>query len=370
MSENEPKYKQLKQEIMSWIASAQFGPHDRLPSENEVAVRFSMSRQTVRQAFGELEQEGYLYRLQGKGTFVSNGQAPERSSSSHGITVGLITTYISDYIFPTIVRGVESALRASGTRLLLASTDNEKEKERESLASMLIQPLDGLLIEPTKSAEGNPNYKFFLALEAKGIPYVMMNERYSDVDAPCLKLDDEAGGYGAADHLIQLGHRKIVGLFKTDDYQGVHRMRGFRRAHREHQLVLDPECLICYTTEEKEHKPQQLFAALLDQEDTVRPTAVVCYNDELAVKLLDIIRSRQLEIPAHISIVGFDDSNLAVATEVKLTTMTHPKSDMGERAVKMLLEMIEARAEGRRPSVSDVIYEPELVLRESTRRPL
>lgn len=350
---------------MSWIMTAQFKPHDRLPSENEIAGQFGMSRQTVRQALGDLEQEGWLYRAQGKGTFVSDQSTPERRSPSGGMTVGLITTHISDYIFPTIVRGVESSLRENGARLLLASTDNEKAKEKESLESMLREPLAGLIIEPTKSAEGNPNFNYFLALDAMQIPYLMLNERYSDVDAPVLRIDDELGGYLAAEHLFGLGHKRIAGFFKTDDFQGVHRMRGFLRAHREHRIAALPEDLIRYTTEEKLDRPQEQLSRMLEREPAQRPTAVICYNDELAVRMLDIIRRYGLSVPEHISIVGFDDSNLAVATEVKLTTLTHPKTEMGSEAVEMLMRMLDQQQGGR--SVPDKVYEPKLIIRESTR---
>ncbi|MFS0723952.1 GntR family transcriptional regulator [Paenibacillus sp. 1P07SE] len=361
-----PKYKRLKLEILSWIADELFKPHEKLPSENEIAKRFDMSRQTVRQTLGELEREGWLYRRQGKGTFIAGAPEQVRPDVSEGMKIGMITTYISDYIFPTIVRGVESALRARGARLLLASTDNEKNKERDSLESMLREPLSGLIIEPTRSAEGNPNFPYFLALESQNIPYVMINERYADVDAPCLRVDDEAGGCLATEHLIGLGHERIVGLFKIDDYQGVHRMRGFRRAHREHGLPLAPEHLIRYTTEEKEGLPAEALAALLAAEPGQRPTAIVCYNDQLAVRLLDVIRGQGLTVPMDLSIVGFDDSTLATATEVKLTSIAHPKTKMGEDAVQLLMGLIEER--GARLPGEDRVYAPQLIIRQSTRR--
>ncbi|QAY67101.1 GntR family transcriptional regulator [Paenibacillus protaetiae] len=364
-----PKYIQLKQEIMSWIAAREYKPHDRLPSENEIAAQFEMSRQTVRQALGDLEQEGRLYRVQGKGTFVSgHAPLPERSGDgAGGMTVGLITTHISDYIFPAIVRGVESTLRQQGAKLLLASTDNEKAKERESLASMLREPLTGLIIEPTKSAEGDTNFDLFLTLDAQQIPYVMLNERYSDVDAPVLRIDDELGGYLAAQHLLELGHTQIAGFFKTDDFQGVHRMRGFLRALREHRMAVQPDNLVRYTTEEKYTRPQSMLADMLDREHAQRPTAVICYNDELAVLMLDVIRRSGLQVPEHLSIVGFDDSSLATATEVKLTTLTHPKSEMGADAVDMLMKLAQ-RQPGER-IMPDKIYAPSLVVRESTQPP-
>jgi GntR family transcriptional regulator of arabinose operon len=360
----QPKYRQLKEEIVSWIATAQFKPHDKLPSENEIAARFGLSRQTVRQALGDLEAEGWVYRSQGKGTFVADAEETGRRTAPMGLTVGLMTTYISDYIFPTIVRGVESAVRLKGARLLLASTDNEKAKERECLESMLLQQPGGLIIEPTKSAEGNPNLDLYLALESRRIPYVMLNERYSDLDAPCLKLDDELGGFRAAEHLVRLGHRRIAGFFKTDDFQGVYRMRGFLRCLRERQLPLDPEFLIRYSTEEKAEKPVEALTALLRRDPSERPTAIVCYNDELAVRLLDVVRRSGLSVPGDLSILGFDNATLATATEIKLTTFEHPKTKMGEDAVALLMKLLEAKSGGGQ--AADIVYEPKLIEREST----
>nr|WP_239566050.1 GntR family transcriptional regulator [Paenibacillus sacheonensis] len=356
----------MKEEIISWIAKAEFKPHDKLPSENEIAGRFGFSRQTVRQALGELESEGWLYRSQGKGTFVAEAErSPSMTESQQKLTVGVMTTHISDYIFPKILRGVESALRLRGARMLLASTDNEKERERESLASMLLQQqLGGLIIEPTKSAEGNPNLDYFLALEARKIPFVMLNGRYSDLDAPCVRVDDELGGYRAAEHLAKLGHRRIAGFFKTDDFQGVDRMRGFMRCLRERKLTLQPDFLVRYATEEKRTKPADALAELLRRDSAERPTAIVCYNDELAVRLLDVVRLNGMAVPADLSMVGFDDANLATATEVKLTTLEHPKTRMGEDAVALLMKLMNER--GARETAGDIVYDPKIIVRQST----
>lgn len=362
MSSQSPKYLQLKEEILSWIAGGRFRPGDKLPSENELAEQFDLSRQTVRQSIGELVQEGWLAREQGKGTFVSRLRA-ERRNTSGNRTVGIITTYISDYIFPSIVRGVESALKERGYRLLLSSTDNRKDRERESLEMMLSHSVSGLIVEPTKSAEGNPNFDNYLAIEDHGIPLLMINEKYPDLEYPCIRMDDEAGGYMAANHLLQLGHRRIAGFFKTDDLQGVRRMKGFLRACREQHLPADHSTVVRYSTEDKEQRPQDALRELLQSAD--RPTAIACYNDQLAVAFLDLIREFGLRIPEDLSLIGYDDSYLATATEIKLTTIEHPKSDMGEQAAKVLLSKMEkqADAEGK-----EILYAPKLVVRQSTAR--
>ncbi|TXK70272.1 GntR family transcriptional regulator [Paenibacillus sp. N3.4] len=356
-----PKYLQLKQEILSWLHAGKLKPNDQMPSENEIAEQFQMSRQTVRQTFGELEQEGWLYRIQGKGTFVST---PQTQIARDVQTIGILTTYISDYIFPHIVRGAEAALRAKGYRLLLSSTDNDKEKEKESLNMMLSQPLSGLIIEPTKSAEGNPNLSYYLSLDYHNIPYLMINERYPEMNCPSLTVDDEEGGFKAAEHLIALGHRRIAGFFKTDDLQGVNRLKGFIRAHRHYQIPLLPELVIHYTTEEKKYKPFDSTIKMLGFGEEERPTAFVCYNDELAIHLLEAVRTTGLQVPQDISIVGFDDSSLATATEVKLTTLSHPKMELGTDAAEILIEMIENRRGSSMPKGK--LYKPELIVREST----
>ncbi|MCI3919160.1 GntR family transcriptional regulator [Paenibacillus sp. TRM 82003] len=355
-----PKYIQVKKEILSWLHAGRFRADELMPSENELAERFGVSRQTVRQTFGELEREGWLYRVQGKGTFVAERQAADRAGAQ---TIGLITTYISDYIFPHIVRGIEATLRDNGYRLVLSSTDNDKAKEREALALMLSQPISGLIVEPTKSAEGNPNLDYFLSLHNQGLPYVTLNERYPELSCPALRTDDEGGAFLAASYLMDRGHTRIAGFFKTDDLQGVNRLKGFLRAHRERGLSLPPERVVHYRTEEKGSQPRAAAAALLARPE--RPTAFVCYNDELAVSLLETIRQAGLRVPDDVSVVGFDDSPLATATETKLTTIAHPKARMGEDAAALLLRMIEGRAGGGENDGR--LYTPELVERESVK---
>ncbi|MDO3408922.1 GntR family transcriptional regulator [Saccharibacillus sp. CPCC 101409] len=360
MSKRLPKYVVLKNELLHRMESGRLSPGSQVPSENEIAEQFSLSRQTVRQAFSELERLGLLERVQGKGTFVRS--APSRGETPQPRTIGIVTTYISDYIFPHIVRGAEAELRSRGYRLLLASTDNDKEKEMESLKLMLSEPLSGLIIEPTKSAEGNPNLPFYLSMQSRSLPFLMINERYRELEVPCLKVDDELGGMTAARHLIGRGHRRIAGFFKTDDLQGVNRLKGFMHAHREAGIPLAPEHVVTYTTAQKRELPIAKARELLQAAD--RPTAFVAYNDELAVPLMNAARELGLNLPGDLSVVGFDDSSLALASGVPLTTLSHPKEEMGREAARKLMDMIESGDGGAAPA-DDVRYAPELIERGS-----
>jgi GntR family transcriptional regulator of arabinose operon len=358
-----PKYLVLQNQLAEWIESGQLQVGQLVPSENELTQRFGVSRHTVRQAFTRLEQDGWIERVQGKGTYLKNPKITI-SQDQQLRTIGMITTYISDYIFPHIIRGAELALRTRGYQLILSSTDNDKHKEREVLHKMLEQQVAGIIIEPTKSAEGNLNESLFNQLHMKRIPFLMINERYEGVNCPCVKVNDELGAFMATEHLFRLGHRKIIGFFKTDDLQGVHRLAGFKRAYTQYGAVLDDEDVIGYCTEEKSSKPYEQAITIL-QRPSNRPTAFVCYNDELAVKLLDVVRHLGLTIPDDLSIVGFDDSALATATEVKLTSVTHPKSAIGQKAAELLIDWIEGRSDGEQ--IQDLIFEPRLTLRDSVK---
>lgn len=358
------KYNMVKDHILEWIKDGTVRPGEKIPSENELVQSFGVSRHTIRQAVGELVNEGYLYREQGSGTYcspvlpTSTPQTIERLGN--GKNIGVITTYMSDYIFPSIIRGIESHLASKGYTLTLSCTDNNVEKERQCLEMMLDRQIDGLIVEPTKSSSYNPNIKYYLELEQQHMPYLMINQYYSQLTPPYLIMDDEKGGFLAAEHLIKLGHERIMGLFKTDDLQGVHRMRGFIRAFREYNLPLEPELIITYTTEELVPSFYDVIHQVFENVDE-RPSAIVCYNDQLALNVLDQLRNLSLSVPQDVSLVGYDDSVLAVATEVKLTSIIHPKQELGRAAAEWIIAAVE-----KKDTPPSHTYEPELIVRNST----
>ena len=144
-------------------------------------------------------------------------------------------------------------------------------------------------------------------------------------------------------------------------------MRGFISAHRKYGITLSPTSVFTYTTEQKGELPLLHAAKLLELPAMERPTGWVTYNDQLAVTLLDQVRAQGLSVPGDLSIVGFDDSFLATATEVKLTSVSHPKKQMGIQAADWMMAMIEGKQE--LSWQREYLYKPELIVRESTAVP-
>jgi GntR family transcriptional regulator of arabinose operon len=352
LNNNAPKYLQLKEHLKEAIRQGVIPPDGQLPSENMLAKQFKMSRHTVRQAMGDLENEGYVYREQGRGTFC----APR--SRSVGRTIAVVTTYISEYIFPAVIRGIEEVLSATGYTLILANTGNDKTKEAQCLENLLSQDIAGLIIEPTKSARENTNLKYFQEIERRKIPYIMLHAAYPELDPAYIVMDDEKGGYMVTQYLLQLGHREIAGIFKSDDMQGVKRQAGFISALNAYNVTVRPEFLGNYETEQQKSYPYQFAKGLLQRAD--RPSAIVCYNDQIAIRILEAVREEGIKIPDQLSIISYDDSSLAMVSEVKLTTIKHPKAEMGRQAARLIIDMLEGRMDKPR-----LVYQPELIIRTS-----
>ncbi len=366
---NETKYGMVKSWIKSKILDGTFLPNNKIYSESELMEQFHVSRHTVRLALGELVSEGWLYKEQGAGTFVS--EQNEKSVGTPGTTnnkrIAIIVTYISDYIFPSIIRGAEGILSQEGYQVSLFSTNNDHDNERKILETIITQKFDGVIVEPTKSAISNPNINYYLNLEALNIPYVMINAAYDELEPISIVMDDEKGGYIQAEHLINLGHQNILGFFKNDDLQGLKRMKGYFKAHRENGIPINPNNVVTYTTMEKSTKPVEALEDILSTKENL-PTGIVCYNDELAMKLLDVLRRKDLCVPEDISIIGFDDSFFADISEVKLTSVKHPKSELGEMAAKKIIKLIKNRKkQNGSDTYESFLFEPIITYRNSTK---
>lgn len=311
----------------------------RLPTEVELSEKYAVSRQTVRQALTLLENQGLLTRKQGSGTYVSRS-VPRRISGDKN--VGVICTYITEYIFPSIIRGIEEVLGDEGFALSLSSTNNRTDNERAKLQYYLHSGVSGLIVEGTKTAFPNPNIFLYRELAAKNIPIVFIHAYYNDIESPTfVVVNDRAGGRMATNYLIERGHREIAGIFKGDDRQGVERYAGYTAAFTENNIPFRDDMVLWYTDSGQQALPKNEEILRL----TESCTAIVCYNDLMAVNVIKIIEAAGKRVPDDVSIISFDDSIYSNITSVPLTSLAHPKDELGRLAAKKILNLINGRQE-------------------------
>ena len=144
---NTPKYQELTEQLRLQIVSGEIAPGQKLPSENTLSAQYQVSRQTVRKALAILQNEGYIYAEHGRGTFCSEMMRHAHPSKN----IAVVTTYLSDYIFPRVIQGIDDVLTGAGYSIVLKNTKNSRTREAECLQEILSKDIDGVIIEPSKS---------------------------------------------------------------------------------------------------------------------------------------------------------------------------------------------------------------------------
>lgn len=332
---SEHKYAALAQKLRDDIQSGVYAAGQKLPSENELATMTGYSRQTVRQAIGIIEREGLANRVQGSGTYVRTPRL--HTQPTHNIAV--VTTYIGEYIFPAILHGIDEVLSRNGYTSMLSATRNRVDNERRILTELLGKPIDGMIVEGTKTALPNPNIDLYEKIEAAGIPVVFINGFYPDLKRPIYVVaDDRAGGRIACRGLLEKGHTRIAGIFKSDDIQGHRRYAGYTEALRAAGITVQDDHVMWFTTENRDSLLEACTTQILSS-----CTAAVCYNDEVALKVMEVLDARGVPVPEAVELASFDHSTLARLSPKPFLSLINPKERLGRMAAEKLLNLLQNR---------------------------
>ncbi|OUP82816.1 arabinose metabolism transcriptional repressor [Lachnoclostridium sp. An169] len=354
---SQKKYETIVSWVHAQLDSGSLVCGSRLPSEKDLMEQFQVSRQTVRRALEELASAGITESRRGSGTYIAVNR---RKKPGDTVRIAVMLTHVDTYIFPAIVKGIESVLSGKGCMLQISMTDNAVEKERMLLKDFIRgQTVDGLIAEPVKSGLPNPNLELYKELENAGIPVLFINSFYRDIDIPHVSLDDRAAGYAAAKHLLDCGHRKIGGIFKSDDGQGHLRYAGYTRALMEQDIRVRGGKIIWIDSDEIREMEEESARIIKRLKEC---TACVCYNDEIAYRLVGILQSAGIAVPGDISVVGIDNSSLAQFGPVPLTSIENPAEELGRTAAELMVQKI--RGEG---VLATREFQPRLVMRNSVR---
>ncbi len=349
------KYTQIEEDIKKLILSEEIKPKDRIPSENVLAKQYGVSRQTVRKALSDLENEGYIYAVHGSGTYCSDASRFKKDSKD----IAVVMTYLSDYIFPKVISGIDSVLAENGYSIVLKNTNNSRTREIKCLEELIEKNIDGIIIEPSKSNMFCKHRDLYNKLDKYGIPYIFIQGEYSVMsDKVHVLMDDERGAYLLTEYLIGLGHKNIIGVFKSDDTQGQNRHKGYAKALAEAGMAYDPENVIWFYTEDRAVHPYMNIQEMIGNGKSI--DAIVAYNDQVAFHLIKAIREMGLRVPEDISITGYDNSQTSVNAGISLTTVAHPQDELGRIAAVMLLSMIKGEEVDKR-----VVMEPEIIIGNS-----
>ena len=359
-----PLHLQLLDELRHKIKNGLLRPHDRLPGEWKLVETLNISRATIQRAWQAAQDEGLLYRVAGKGTFV----APPARTSTRGIVGFFIPEYRGTFAVQ-MLNGAERVLRAAGFRVQFASTDRDIDEENRLLRLLMQEAAIGCILVLSR---GTTAARLLASGEFK-LPVVLMDRPLNGVVLPCITSNNYEGGWQAMEHLIDLGHRRIIFLARPhlDLWPVAERYRAYQDAMRRINAQPQLPFLIGGGTEISSYEAyiqhddteiQPLIALLRSPEP---PTAIFAVNDWMAMKAQRAIQLAGLRNPKDVSLIGFDDLDITQYQTPPLTTIAQDPASIGTEAARRLITLIEGEK-----SVNILTLVPtRLVVRSSTAPP-
>lgn len=334
------KYQAVADALRAHIQAGKYASATVLPSEFAIAQEYQVSRQTVRQALSLLARDGLIETKRGSGSHILRSSPGGTVCHYH---IAVIVTYISNYVFPSILREIEGILSGQECTSSIFATQNRVSNERKILTRLLEQPVDGILVEATKSALPNPNLDLYRQLMNSNTPLVFIHGYYPDLPESHYVLDaNYDGGLMLSRYLADQGYTRIGGVFKSDDIQGHGRYAGYAAGLRERGLTLTDQNVFWFNTETKnamlggDDSPiRTFFDNVLKNVDSF-----VCYNDEIAYFFEQQLQKRGLSVPEDVALVSFDNSNYSELAPVPLTSLSHGVENTGRTAAQMMLRLL------------------------------
>jgi len=349
--ERQHYYAAIAAEIKGKIRDGSLPPGSRLPSTAQLCVKYGVSTITVRAAIKELVVAGLVESKPRSGFWVS---VPAAQAKTRSDLIAFVVESVNSAFFSECIEAVEEAVTAAGYHLVVVSSHASAVWETQHIRR-LAGEVAGMIIMPV--AESG-NYEAFLPLLQDRIPFVFIDRHVDRLAVPVVETDNELGGYLAASHLIQCGHRRVLALWDRNVSSQQARLRGYRRAMRE--AGLDTTGLEHLTPLVGTEGGYLTMQSLLANRSSAEPLALFALYDNLARGAYLALKEAGLEIPRDAAIVGFDDIN-AIFMDPPLTSIRQDMHEMGRMAARSLLTLIAGQ---EAPPM--VRLAPELVVRNST----
>ncbi|MHC4874251.1 MAG: GntR family transcriptional regulator [Planctomycetota bacterium] len=353
-----PAYVQLKKELLQKIDSGEFKENDKLPSFRQMSKTTGLAYITVSRAVSELIEEGFLYSIHGKGTFVAERDSKTRKVSRE-LRIGIlgnpalsfpVMSNITPFTYE-LLQGVNDIIANNGHTLVpfLETGIPLLESLKENPSGV-----DGLII-----LNGDNYVHIFQKLPQMKIPHISINKPYEGYNGNYVGVSDYNGMFSMTEYLITKGHKKFLFLkhaHKTLSYR--ERFRGFNEALEKHGLSIEDQAqLLTNPNIESGHEEVRDYLSSVSS----YPTAIVGATDPVAFGAVQAVREKGLSVPEDIAVAGYMDLEILRTMNIAVTTVRMPIKEMGKAAVKAFEDILLDEKDGP----VQVEFETELVIRNT-----
>ena len=274
--------------------------------------------------------------------------------------VGLIVPDLLHPFFAEIAKALSDTLRKSGYYLIISSSEEDPDLEEQAVNQLLARQLDTLIIASCRSTA-----EFFGRIEERKTPYILIDRAVPGLSSNYIGVDDIAVGLLATKHLIAMGCTRIAHIRGPETSTGVGRLEGYKRALQQAGITINDHYIASARKVDVDTKQRgaEAMAQLLRLKR--RPDGVFCYNDPLAIGAMDHVIEQGLRIPEDLAIIGCGNLHYDDSLRVGLSSVDQHSRRIGEAAARIALGILSSRLP---PPPETVIFQPELIIRASTRR--
>jgi LacI family transcriptional regulator len=334
----------------------------KIPTIKEIAKRLNISVSTVSRALHDHPSIGLRTKTRVQQLAKEINYEPNQTAiffqQRKTFSLGVVLPDLSEAFFSAAINGIEDIAYKNKYTVLLAQSHDDEEKEKRIFDTMKNHRVDGVLVSIGKNVS---NYDHYEMLKKYNIPVVFFDRIPKMKDIHYVASDLQTGTKEAVDYLLKKGHR-IIGMINGPEtlLASQERLQGYINAMKKNRLKFDPSLIMSsnLTTESTQHAMKEMLALKR------KPTAIVTFNDYVALDAIKYARSANLQVNKDLSIVSY--ANLPIIHYLESTPLASVEQfpyEQGQKATEILLSLINSdEEEGDHPAVQHVIMESKLIV--------
>jgi len=329
------KYLSIAQDLRNFILSHQSITTYRLPTEQEMCEQYLVSRQTIRQALKLLEEENLIIRIQGSGAYIL-----PHADYLRKVKIVLLVSDEEEYIYPQLISDISSVLTEKNLRIDVRSTHNDVNEERRILKELITEHISLLVVEGVHTTLPNPNIALYRSLQAHHTDIMFIGNAYPELThCGCVTFDDIAGGYLLGKQMIINQKNNVWAILPDYVANAQKRFYGFLSAYSEKNLPIPAQNVYWYS--------QRHMRALYERNDTSflvdfvknhasKCEGILCYNDEIAYRLIKELSYAKISVPDRTCVVSFDNSYLCTLSRPSISSLSLGEHEPGHSLGNMI----------------------------------
>lgn len=307
---------------------------------------------------GEATRQRILKRAR-EMNYLPNGNARSLATGKSNL-IGLVVPDLLHPFFADVAHGLAMTLRQEGYFLIVTSSEEDPELERNEIDQLLTQKLDALVIASVRS-----NAKAYQNIVAQRTPYILIDRKPSGNSGHFVGCDDKMIGFLATEHLVSIGCKRIAHIRGPKNSTGNDRLSGYKKALLQHKMTMPEEYVVDGRMADIDGQRSGAAATRYLLKLRPAPDAIFCFNDPLAIGSLKAFQEEDIRVPEQVALVGCGNLHYSDSLRIPLSSVDQQSHKMGERAALLALDLIRSK---KQEQSRKILLRPTLIVRTSSCR--